>query len=425
MNADDPRDRKPQLRPLDAFTIHHEGKEMLCLRDPLGIADGPILFELNPFVLLLLQLFDGEHSIGDIQVLLTRQFQEIVPTDLLSGFADQLEEHGYLAGEQFEERVAQRQKDYLALPDRPSTFAAPEPEKALRELRQQWKQDIDHPLGPGNAELALPPGSVTGILAPHIDYMRGGYSYAWAYRVLAAMDPPAETYVILGTVHHPMNVPFAATRKPFRTPLGLARIDEEFLNDLAVRCTSFDVLGDEFAHATEHSIELQVLYLQGVLERRSDDWQIVPILVGSFEEDVRAGRSPLERPEVTEFLEALETVVEGHSRRVCLIGGVDFAHVGPRFGGTAPLTDADLEQVARQDQDMLGAVEAVDAEAFLRAFFADCNARNVCSVAPIYCLLHLMNGTSEGKTLRYGQAVDGDRGGAVTFGSVVFTSKTG
>jgi AmmeMemoRadiSam system protein B len=238
------------------------------------------------------------------------------------------------------------------------------------------------------------------------------------------MDPPAQTYVILGTVHHPVKVPFAATRKPFRTPLGLAGIDDTFLESLAGRCTTFDLFGDEFAHATEHSIELQVLYLQGVLEERTDAWGIVPILVGSFEEDVRAGRSPIERPEVAEFLAALETVIKEHPRRVCLIGGVDFSHVGPRFGGTAPLTDADLEQVARQDQAMLGAVEAADAEVFLRGFFPDGNARNVCSVAPIYCLLHLMNGTSEGKTLRYGQAVDGDRGGAVSFGSVVFTSKT-
>ncbi len=74
---------------------------------------------------------------------------------------------------------------------------------------------------------------------------------------------------------------------------------------------------------------------------------------------------------------------------------------------------------------MLDAIERVDSEAFVRGFFADGNSRNVCSVAPIFCVLGVMDGAAKGTTLRYGQAVDSDRNGAVTFGSVVFTPQAG
>ena len=73
---------------------------------------------------------------------------------------------------------------------------------------------------------------------------------------------------------------------------------------------------------------------------------------------------------------------------------------------------------------MLDAIERVKPDEFMRTFFADANARNVCSVAPIYCVLRVMNGSTKGTSLRYGQAVDSDRGGAVSFGSVVFTTKS-
>jgi len=419
--SDTPRDRRPVLRPVEAFPLEHEGEKVLCLRDPLAVADGPILFALHPATLLLLQSFDGEHSLGDLQLELSRRFGELVPTDEIVHFVEELDQHGYLEGPAFQERLARRRREYLDLPERPATILQGEEDEVAEGLRRQWDRDENHPLGPGGAAPAIPEGSVAAILAPHIDFMRGGYAYAWGYRALARGAADTRVFVILGTIHHPMSIPFAATRKPFRSPLGLARIDESFLDALRERFPEPDLLGDEFAHANEHSIELQVLYLQNVLRDRKDDWRIVPILVDSFEEDVQARRSPMERDEVKRFVAALRDTIASWGDRVCVIGGVDFAHVGPRFGAEAPVTDEELGAVARQDRAMLDAIESVAPEDFMRGFFTDGNACHVCSIAPTYCLLHLLDGSARGTTLRYGQAVDPDHGGAVTFGSVVFT----
>ena len=45
-----------------------------------------------------------------------------------------------------------------------------------------------HPDGPGAVDGAAS-GPLAGILAPHIDFQRGGPTYAWAYRALAESEP--------------------------------------------------------------------------------------------------------------------------------------------------------------------------------------------------------------------------------------------
>src|SRR5438094_10420666 len=58
-------DLAPRLRPLEAFPVQHEGREMIALRDPAGYTDAIMLL---PRVLLeIVSLFDGEHSIADIK----------------------------------------------------------------------------------------------------------------------------------------------------------------------------------------------------------------------------------------------------------------------------------------------------------------------------------------------------------------------
>jgi AmmeMemoRadiSam system protein B len=75
---------------------------------------------------------------------------------------------------------------------------------------------------------------VKGIIAPHIDLLRGGHCYAHAWHALAEAYE-AGTFVILGTVHVPTQNLFTATRKSFKTPLGQMAADREFIDALAQR----------------------------------------------------------------------------------------------------------------------------------------------------------------------------------------------
>src|SRR5438045_283851 len=91
------------------------------------------------------------------------------------------------------------------------------------------------PQGPGPINRAAGGGSpVCALIAPHIDFHRGGPAYAWGYRDLAERCD-ADLFVIFGTCHAGMPHPFALTRKPYDTPLGAAAVDVDFVERLSAR----------------------------------------------------------------------------------------------------------------------------------------------------------------------------------------------
>ena len=67
------------------------------------------------------------------------------------------------------------------------------------------------------------------IVAPHIDFHRGGPAYAWAYKPLAE-SAGADLYIILGTSHCGGQTPYILTLKNFETPLGLVETDRDFVS---------------------------------------------------------------------------------------------------------------------------------------------------------------------------------------------------
>ena len=77
----DVSDDFPRLRPVDAFPVEVEGRRVVCLRDPEGLAEGMLM--VPPELLPILAMFDGQRSILDIQAAFTRQSGTILPSDRL------------------------------------------------------------------------------------------------------------------------------------------------------------------------------------------------------------------------------------------------------------------------------------------------------------------------------------------------------
>ena len=125
----------------------------------------------------------------------------------------------------------------------------------------------------------------TALLAPHIDYARGGVSYAWGYKDLAEQCD-AGVFVIVGTSHY-SPARFTLTRQHFNTPLGMVTTDQDYVSRIVAHYGD-GLFDDPLAHLPEHSIELEVVYLQHLFGRRrrqsassrfwSDHLRIVSIL---------------------------------------------------------------------------------------------------------------------------------------------------
>jgi MEMO1 family protein len=278
------------------------------------------------------------------------------------------------------------------------------------------------PDGPGRIEIAPAAAperqntapEIRGVIAPHIDYHRGGPAYAWAYRELAERSQ-ADLFVILGTCHAGMEHPFALTRKDYAGPMGDVPVDRDFVDVLARRARQ-DCFGSELAHRVEHSIELQAVFLRYLYADRRD-FSIVPVLTSFAHEAMHQGQRPDDDTRVPRFLEALAETIAASGRRVALIAGADLAHMGPRFGDGEPVGAPELARIEREDGVMLETVAAVDPDAFFDSVARDGDRRRICGYSPIYALLRALGGGS-GQVTRYGQWPDPN--GMVSFASVVF-----
>lgn len=391
---------RPRLRALEAFPVEQDGQRLIGLRDPSGFTTEVALLPIP--VLDIVSLFDGEHSVADIHgIVLARHGGEAPGPEAIAGFAARLDEAGFLDSPRFAERRRLIEDAWRANPSRPAAHAGGAYAGEAEALKSQIDGFFAHPEGPGFPSPAVGAPRLRGLLAPHIDFHRGGPIYAWAYRALLERSD-ADLFVILGTCHGGMEDPFAVTLKPYETPLGPAEADRDFFEALARRY-GHDLLGSESAHRSEHSIEFQTVMLRRLLGGRP--FTVLPVLAAFLHEAVETGGEPESDPRVPRFLDALGETIAASGRRVCLIGGVDLAHVGPRFGDAETNTPAILERVAREDRAMLEPVTSGDAARFFASVAADGDSRRICGLSPIYAFLRALPG-ARGELLRYSQWPD-------------------
>lgn len=403
----------PKLRPIEAFPVNMGGREVVCLRDPTQLTEQAVFVPQE--VLFLLAHFDGRHSILDIQEAYTRRFGALLFSDTIKALVAQLDDHLLLESDRFQAYKRQVMEDFCQASSRPAAFAGQAYEADPMALQAQLDGYFADPQGPGAVALSDADGWVRGIIAPHIDPRRGGPCFAWAYEAIRQV--PADLFIIFGTAHAPTAVPFPLTLKDFETPLGVVETDKDFVRALARRYPT-NLLEDELAHRAEHSIEFQVLFLRYVLGL-SRKFRVVPILVGSLHKCVERRVNPAEMPHVGDFIQVVREVVAERGEPVCFIVGGDLAHVGVKFGDPGPLTQAFLQQVAREDHDLLAAAARVDAEGFFRLIAESQDRRRICGFPPTYILLSTMDATA-GTLLKYDQAVEPATQSMVSYASVVF-----
>ncbi len=113
------------------------------------------------------------------------------------------------------------------------------------------------------------------LIVPHAGYVYSGVTAAQAYAQLASVKAVVKRVVLLGPVHR---VAVRGLALPgverFRTPLGDVELD---LDAIAVIAHMPQVVTSAAAHAHEHSLEVQLPFLQSVL----DDFKLVPLAVGN------------------------------------------------------------------------------------------------------------------------------------------------
>lgn len=112
------------------------------------------------------------------------------------------------------------------------------------------------------------------LIVPHAGYVYSGPIAASAYAALRNLRSTVERVVLLGPSHRfPLRGLAASEADAFLTPLGMVPVDREALQPI-LHLAQVRIL--EGAHASEHSLEVQLPFLQRVLGRFS----LVPLSVG-------------------------------------------------------------------------------------------------------------------------------------------------
>jgi MEMO1 family protein len=414
-------DDKPRLRSIEAFPVEQDGKTLIYLKDPLNLAR-PL--GLSPVGYFILSHFDGRHSLIDIQEAYCKQFGTLLLSEELKELVATLDQHYYLDSDRFRNYRDAVILEFLRLPTRTAAHAGGVYSADPMQLKNQLDGYFSAPQGPGMPVLEKSWSTPRAIVAPHIDFRRGGAAYAWAYKALAESDG-ADLYILLGTSHCGGQIPYILTLKDFATPLGVVETDSEFINRLQAQ-SGEDYFVDEHLHRGEHSLEFQVVFLKYIAQRRAAmtgqperPFKIVPILVSSFHSMMMNETPPEKTSTVGMFLRALRGAAEKESRQVCFVAGVDLAHVGRQFGDSEPITNEFLKWVESEDHNLVDRLAALDAPGFFKQIVKDQDRRRICGFSPLYSLIHLLDDV-EGKHLKYSQAFTAETGSAVTFTSMIF-----
>jgi len=406
----------PALRNVEPIPLEREGETVICLHDPTGYVEAQLA--LSPAAYFVAICLDGQRDATAVQQEFARQFQgaRIAKQQILE-IVQFLDQHGFLLSERFDAIRDAADDAFRAEPVRRLRLAGETYPKSAKALSTTLDAFFTRDGGPG--ERPKPRGVETPplrcLVAPHIDFQRGGHVYAHGYHRLCQGGRP-DTVIIFGVAHQAAPVPFILTRKDFETPFGLLKTGQDVVARLEQAC-DWNPYAYEFLHRNEHSIEFQALLLAHLY---GTDVKIVPILCAMFSEDPAMSR-PQEIAPVQRFLAACREIAAPPENRVTVIAAADLAHVGAHFGDDFEIDDTVVYAVAARDQEDLEYVVAGDPEAFYASVMKDLNARKVCGLNCIYSAMKTVQGSvTGGELLKYDYAPD-PVGGIVSFASIILS----
>jgi AmmeMemoRadiSam system protein B len=248
------------------------------------------------------------------------------------------------------------------------------------------KNDLRKEISRCFANIPLKERPVLGAVVPHAGYMYSGITAAHVYSAL----PEAETFVLIGPNHTGHGSPVSVSSETWGTPLGEVNSDLEFIKALPKKIIDTD----ESAHRYEHSIEVQLPFLQ----YRFRDFNIVNICMGMQDEETALEVG-------MEISEAVSRV----KKKVVIIASSDFSHYKP-------------DKVAREDDAyFIDPILALDTTEFYRRLYE--RAASVCGYGPIAAMLSSSKnlGAKHATLLKYSTSGDttGDISAVVGYAGIV------
>ncbi|MFH1878680.1 MAG: AmmeMemoRadiSam system protein B [Candidatus Omnitrophota bacterium] len=225
-------------------------------------------------------------------------------------------------------------------------------------------------------------------VVPHAGYSCSGIVAGEVY----AKIMPKETYIILGPNHTGYGSPFSASSESWHTPLANVDVDRELLDMVMENAPMVKI--DPSAHVFEHSIEVQLPFIQ----RISPEAKIVPITVGYG--DLK---------DLKKIGDAISDAADKSGKKIMVLASSDMSHYLPRKTARA------------KDMMAIEKILALDPEGLLNV--VEENDISMCGYIPAVIMLFSARKmkASGAELVRYGDSGDltGDTGQVVGYAGVI------
>ena len=230
---------------------------------------------------------------------------------------------------------------------------------------------------------------IKGLVVPHAGYIYSGAIATFAYHHLAAHGF-ADSFIILGPNHTGAGSGVSIMTKGFwETPLGTIPIN----SDLAEKIHTGIVDCDDMAHRSEHSIEVQLPFLQYVAKEKKFDF--VPICM--MMQDAKTA---------TEVGTILAEVLQKASKKAVIVASSDFSHAGFNYMSMPPEGLRVDSYAKAQDHLAIEKILALDPEGLIETVH-DKNI-TMCGYGPVASMLVAAKklGATKAELLKYGTSYE-------------------
>jgi AmmeMemoRadiSam system protein B len=438
---------KPRLRAIRGFGAQREGQQLLGLADARQISEKVVF--TAPAAQFILPHLDGTNDLDAVVRKVNEQVAQAaakqgakvqgkLERDFLEQFVAQLDDAGLLEGPSFDALLSKVREQFDSQPNLPPSVTANFADiLAMQELgqdaddsakaeiggtkmREQFDKWIDEALKSSDKPSFdhLP----AAIIAPHLDYGRGWINYAQVYGRMRVVDKP-DRIIILGTNHFGSGTGVVGCDKGFETPLGVSPLADDVLASLRRRLGEDGerrLLKDKYDHEREHSIELQIGWIQHVFGPQPGDVEgkHIPVFAALVHDPARnSGQSYDDMGLAFDpFVDALKQTISELPGKTLVISSADLSHVGPAFGDrvqlhgddkTNPQGVAARNSVVQQDQQMVRMIAEAKPDELIASMAWQGNPTRWCSVGNIAATLKAVDATPERtKVLNYLAAMD-------------------
>ncbi len=243
----------------------------------------------------------------------------------------------------------------------------------------------------GEAVLPSGDGDIVAVVSPHAGYIYSGPVAAYGYKALADVKP--DIVIVLAPSHRArFNGASVIPEGMYETPLGKVPIDDVIGNSL---CSKPAFAFIEEVHAYEHSLEVQVPFLQRTLEK----FLLVPVIVGTTDFDL-----------CSRIAGELFNAIRDEKRKIAVVISTDLSHYHP------------YQEAVRLDSLFIEKLKEFDEKAL--SDFLGCGSAEACGEGPLVTglILGKLMGAVKAGILRYANSGDtaGDKSQVVGYVSAVF-----